>query len=38
MKIKFNLLKKVNYWISDYFSVVKQGIKLIGRDNINLLA
>ena len=38
MKIKFNLLKKVNYWVSDYFSVVRQGIKLIGRDNINLLA
>ena len=38
MKIKFNLLKKVNYWISDYFAVIRQGIKLIGRDNINLLA
>ena len=38
MKGKFNLLKKVNSWISDYFSVIRQGVRLIGRDNINLLA
>ena len=38
MKNKFNLLKKVNYRLSDYFSVIRQGIKQIGRDNINLLA
>ena len=35
---KFKLLGKINHWISDYFSVIKQGVKLIGRDNINLLA
>ena len=38
MKNKFNLLKKVNYRVYDYFSVIRQGIKQIGRDNINLLA
>lgn len=38
MKGKFHLLKKINAWISDYFSVIRQGVRLIGRDNINLLA
>ena len=32
------LLKRINFWISDYFSVIRQGIGIIGRDNVNLLA
>ena len=38
MRERFKLLRKINSWVYDYFSVIRQGIRLIGRDSINLLA